>query len=165
MSNKNKTNEKNNSIMRKQGQLLRLVSSSQIHRSITGKLKPAIRYTRLRFFWLRFLNLYYFFVSYVCQNIKILQKKILIGPLLGEVWFFRVVLRLCGIKKIFELGQKNILFFFIYEPFIWANTSFSEIRSINSARDGLMCWSWTKISNFIPLSLRLSGTEFSLISD
>ncbi len=68
-------------------------------------------------------------------------------------------------KKIFELGQKNIFLFFIYEPFIWANTSFSEIRSINGARDGFMCQSWAKMSKFIPLSLRLSGIEFSLVSD
>jgi hypothetical protein len=40
MSNKNKTKEKNKSIMRKQGQFLGLVSSSRIHRSPTGKLKP-----------------------------------------------------------------------------------------------------------------------------
>jgi hypothetical protein len=50
----------------------------------------------------------YFFVSYF----KILRKdyttkKFLIGPLLGEVRFFRVVLGLRGMKKIFELGQKN----------------------------------------------------------
>ncbi len=40
------------------------------------------------------------------------------------------------IKKNFELGQKNFICFFICEPFIWANTSFSEIRSNNCARDG-----------------------------
>ncbi len=48
----------------------------------------------------------------VMSNIKILQTKFLIGPLLGEVRFFRVVLRLRGMKKNFKLGQKNILFFF-----------------------------------------------------
>jgi hypothetical protein len=36
----------------------------------------------------------------------------LIGPLLGEVRFFRVVLGLRGMKKIFELG-KNFLVFFL----------------------------------------------------
>jgi hypothetical protein len=41
------------------------------------------------FFWLRFWNLYYFFISYV----KILRfyKKIFIRPLLGEIRFFRLV--------------------------------------------------------------------------
>ena len=59
------------------------------------------------FFWLRFWILYYFIVSYV----KILRFcKIL--PVLEEVRFFRVVLGLRGMKKIFELGQKNIFFFF-----------------------------------------------------
>ncbi len=33
------------------------------------------------------------------------KKKFLIGPFLGEVRFFRVVLGLRGMKKIFELGQ------------------------------------------------------------
>ncbi len=67
-------------------------------------------------------------------------------------------------EKIFELGQKNIFLFFIYDPFIWANTSFSEIRSINGARDNFMCQIWAKMSKFILLSLRLSGIEFSLES-
>jgi hypothetical protein len=47
----------------------------------------------------------------------------LIGPIWGELRLFRVVLRLRGMKKIFELGQKNILFFFsfmipLYEPIL-----------------------------------------------
>ena len=84
---------------------------------------------------------------------------------MGELRLFRVVLGLRGMKKIFELGQKNIFLFFIYEPFIWANTSFSEIRPINRARDGFMCQSWAKMSKFILLSLRLSGIEFSLVWD
>jgi hypothetical protein len=35
------------------------------------------------------------------------------------------------------------------------------MRSIKSGRDGFMCQSWAKMSKFIPLSLRLSGIEFS----
>ncbi len=47
----------------------------------------------------------------------------MIGPVLGEVGFFRVVLRLRGMKKNFELGQKNIFCFFLfmnilYEPIL-----------------------------------------------
>jgi hypothetical protein len=42
----------------------------------------------------------------------------LIGPLLGVVRFFRVVLGLRRMKTNFELGQKFFLFFFICEPFI-----------------------------------------------
>jgi hypothetical protein len=94
-----------------------------------------------------------------------MTKIFLIGLVLEEVRFFRVVLRLRGMEKNFELGQKIYFFFFIYEPFIWANTSFSKIRSINYVRDGLMCRSWAKMTKFIPLSLRLSGIEFSLVSD
>jgi hypothetical protein len=41
---------------------------------------------------------------------KLLQKIFLIGPLLGEVRFFRIVLGLRGMKKIFELDQKKIFF-------------------------------------------------------
>ncbi len=44
------------------------------------------------------------------------QKKILIGPLLGEVRFFRVVLGLRRMKKNFESGQKFFYFFFICDP-------------------------------------------------
>ncbi len=36
------------------------------------------------------------------------------GPVLEEVPFFRVVLGLRGMKKIFELGQKNIFFIFLF---------------------------------------------------
>ncbi len=116
------------------------------------------------FFWLRFWILYYFIVSYV-KILRFCIKNFLIGPVLEEVRFFRVVLGLRGMKKFFELGQKNIFNFFIYEPFIWANTSFFEIRSIYGARDGFLCQSWAKMSKFILLSLRLSGIEFSLVSD
>ncbi len=58
------------------------------------------------FFWLRFWNLRYFFVSYV-KILSFYKKKFLIGPLLGEVWFFRVVLGLRGMKKNFEVGQQK----------------------------------------------------------
>ncbi len=68
-------------------------------------------------------------------------------------------------KKKFELGQIFFIYFFICEPFIWANTSFSEIWSNNCARDGFKSQCWAKMSKFIPLSLRLNGTEFSLVSD
>ncbi len=62
------------------------------------------------FFWLRFWNLRYFFVSYV-KILRFYKNNFLIGPLLGEVRFFRVVLGLRGMKKNFEQGQK---FFFSF---------------------------------------------------
>ena len=40
------------------------------------------------------------------KNNKILVKKILIGPLWGELRLFRVVLRLRGMKKFFKIGPK-----------------------------------------------------------
>ncbi len=46
---------------------------------------------------------------------------------------------------------------------MFANNRFSKIGTINSGRDGFMWKSWAKMSKFIPLSLRLSGIEFSLV--
>jgi hypothetical protein len=46
-------------------------------------------------------------------SLFVYQKKNFIGPLLGEVRFFRVVLGLRGMKKNFELGQKNFFFSFV----------------------------------------------------
>ncbi len=45
----------------------------------------------------------------VMSKYKIYKRNFLIGPFLGEVQFFRVVLGLRGMKKNFELGPK---FFF-----------------------------------------------------
>ncbi len=48
----------------------------------------------------------------------------MIGPLWGELRLFRVVLRLRGMKKNFELGQNFVNFFFfsfmnpLYEPIL-----------------------------------------------
>jgi hypothetical protein len=67
------------------------------------------------FFWLLFWNLHYFFVSYV-KILRFYQKNFLIGPFLGEVRFFRVVLGLRGMKKNFELGQKFFFFSSIMGP-------------------------------------------------
>jgi hypothetical protein len=39
----------------------------------------------------------------------------------------------------------------------------SQRERVNSGRDGFMWKSWAKMSKFIPLSLRLSGIEFSLV--
>ncbi len=61
------------------------------------------------FFWLRFWNLRFFFVSYV-KILRFYTKIFLIGSFLGEVQFFRVVLGLRGMKKIFELGKKKFIF-------------------------------------------------------
>ncbi len=83
-------------------------------------------------------------------------------PILGEVRFFHVVLRLRGTKKF----QARLNFYFLkitYEPFTFAKNSFSKIRFINSDKDCFMWRSWVKMSKFIELSLRLSGTEFSLV--
>ncbi len=65
------------------------------------------------FIWLSILK----FVIFLCQsnqNIKILQKKKnLIRPVLEEVRFFRVVLRLRGMEK-FLSKVKKIFFFLLW---------------------------------------------------
>ncbi len=42
------------------------------------------------FFWLRFWNLHYFFISYV-KILRFYKKNFLIRPLFGEIRFFRLV--------------------------------------------------------------------------
>jgi hypothetical protein len=98
----------------------------------------------------------------VCQNIKILQKNFFDWASIGGRWIFPRIPKTTRNEKKFWGRSKKYFLFFIYEPFIWANTSFSEIWSINWS---IMRWSWSKMSKFIPLSLRLSGIEFSLVSD
>ncbi len=49
----------------------------------------------------------------------------------------------------------------LYEP-ILVFPKFDPLTA-PCARDGFMCQSWAKMSKFIPLSLRLSGIEFSLV--
>ncbi len=69
------------------------------------------------FFWLRFWNLRYFFISYV-KILRFYKKNFLIRPLLGEVpvRFFRVVLGLRGMKKKFWARSKKIFLFFNFGP-------------------------------------------------
>jgi hypothetical protein len=51
-------------------------------------------------------------------------------------------------NKIFQ--DRPIFLKIIYDLLIFANNRFSNIWSINSGRDGFMCQSWAKMSNFIP---------------
>jgi hypothetical protein len=57
----------------------------------------------------------FFFVSCVII-LRFYKKNFLIGPLLGEVRFFCVVLGLRGMKKNFEVGQNFFFPFFNYGP-------------------------------------------------
>ncbi len=84
--------------------------------SIVYRVRPYLKGTQdWEFFWLRFWNLHYFFVSYV-KILRFYQKIFLMGPLLGEVRFFRVVLGLRRMKTNFVLGPKNFFFFFNFGP-------------------------------------------------
>ncbi len=59
------------------------------------------------FFGFDFEFLLFIVISYV-KILRFCKKNFLIGPVLEEVRFFRVVLALRGMKKFLELGQKNI---------------------------------------------------------
>ncbi len=75
-------------------------------------------------------------------------------------------LKTTGNENCFKPAKRPIFWLkIIYDPFTLAKNSFSKIRSINCDRDDFMCWSWAKMSQFILLSLRISGIEFSLVSD
>ncbi len=65
----------------------------------------------------------------------ILQKKNFIGPLLGEVRFFRVVLGLRRMKKNFELGQKFYFFLLQFSNLNMTQCWFFE-NSINYMLQG-----------------------------
>ena len=116
------------------------------------------------FFWLRFWNLPYFFVSYV-KILGFYNKKNLIGPLLGEVRFFRVVLGLRGMEKHFELGQQIFFFSSIMDPKYDPILVFWKFNLLNASGTTLCVNLGSKCQIFIPLSLRLSGIKFSLVSD
>ncbi len=64
-----------------------------LHRTFYMKQKFSRKFKGTQdwdFFWLRFWNLYYFFISYV-KILRFHKKKFLIRPLLGEIRFFRLV--------------------------------------------------------------------------
>jgi hypothetical protein len=88
----------------------------------------------------------------------------LIGPIRGGATIVPRSLQTKGNKKI-SRQAKFFLFFKSLMNFIFAKDSFSKIQSMNSDRDGFMGQYWAKMSKFIKLSLRLSGTEISLVSD
>ncbi len=87
----------------------------------------------------------------------------MIGPLWGELRLFRVVLRLRGMKKNVKVGQ-IFLFFKSYMTLKYLLIiDFPKFDPLTAAEMALMWKSWAKMSKFIPLSLRLSGIEFSLV--
>ncbi len=67
-------------------------------------------------------------------------------------------------EKKFQARLNKILFLKSYMTLKYLLIiDFPNWRSINSGRDGFMGKSWSKMSKFIPLSLRLIGIEFSLV--
>jgi hypothetical protein len=104
-------------------------------------------------------------ISLLVKILRFSKKKFFYWASIGGGTIFPRSLKTMRNEKKIWARSKNILFFFIYVPFKWANTSFYKIWSINCARDGFICWSWAKMSIYILLTLRLSGIEFSLVSD
>ncbi len=81
---------------------------------------------------------------------------------MGEVGLFRVVLQLRGIKIVLTLGQIFVLFKSYLTPLYFLQIVFPKF-------DPLTVWLYVlilgKMSEFILLSLRLSGIKISLVSD
>ncbi len=76
-------------------------------------------------------------------------KNFWIGPLWGELRLFRVVLRLRGMKKIFELGQKNIFSFInpLHEPILF----FPKFDPLTASGMALCVNLGPKCQNLFPL--------------
>ncbi len=121
------------------------------------KLKTPIplRYTKLRIFLTPILE-FALFLCQLCQNIKILQKKFLIGPFLGEVRFFRVVLGRVGnfrqIKNSAEDGIDGTNGYFRRNSGCSAEQKISEFRSEPFAEEKTTRNSvpWTKNRSKLP---------------
>ncbi len=89
------------------------------------------------FLGLWFRNLYFFVVSYAWM-LRFCIKKILVGPLLGEIRLFCVYWDYAEQRIFSKLGKKNFISQISKVPFIFANNSFSKIWSINSYMDGFI---------------------------
>ncbi len=85
----------------------------------------------------------------------------MIGPLWGELWL--LYNRLRGKKKIFKVDPNLFLFFKSYKTLKFLLIiDFPKFDPLTAAEMAL-CLIWANMSKFIPLSLRLSGIEFSLV--
>jgi hypothetical protein len=117
----------------------------------------------MRIFLASILN-FVLFHCLLCINNKIFGERFFDWSIMRGATIIPRSLQTTLSEKNFQ-DRPNFFFFFqiIYDPLIFADYRFSKIRSINSDRDGFMCQSWAKMSKFIPLSLRLSEIEFSLV--
>jgi hypothetical protein len=61
-----------------------------IRQAHAGDTVGSLKVHKIEIFFASILK-FVLFLYYLCENIKILQKKILIRPLLGEIRFFRLV--------------------------------------------------------------------------
>jgi hypothetical protein len=70
--------------------------------------------------------------------LKFCFKKILVGPLLGEIGLFCVYWDYAEWKIFSELDKIFFIFQISNDPIVFANNSFSKIWYINSYRDGFI---------------------------
>ncbi len=88
------------------------------------------------------------------------MKKFFDCAIIGEGTIFPRNLKTMGNKNYFDLGRKNCCFLSFLlmnlEPFKCANTSFLKFNLLTASGMALCFYLETKISKFIPLSLRLS---------
>jgi hypothetical protein len=101
----------------------------------------------MRIFLASILN-FVLFHCYLCINNKILGKNFVDWTIMGGATIIPRSLKTTRSKQIFQDSQKYFLFFKSYMTLY-----------------GFMCQSWAKMSKCISLSLRLSGIEFSLVTD
>jgi hypothetical protein len=108
------------------------------------------RYTRLRFFWLRFWNLYYFFVSYV-QILRFYPKKFWLGHYWGRYDFPRS-LRTTQNEKKFWVRSKFFFFFSFVNPLYEPILVFPKFDPITAPRMALRVNFGPKSQNLFPLA-------------
>ncbi len=89
----------------------------------------------------------------------------MIGPLWGELRLFRVVLRLRRMKRKFQDRPKNFLFFKSYMTLKYLLIlDFPKFDPLTLCNIMALCGNLgPKCQKNFPLSLRLSGIEFSLV--
>ena len=76
----------------------------------------------------------------------------MIGAILGEVRFFRIVLGLRGMKKNFEVGQKNFFFLNSYMTLKYLLIiDFPKFEPLTAAEMALCGNLGTKCQNLFPL--------------
>jgi hypothetical protein len=109
------------------------------------------------------------FVLFLCklrQNIKILQKNFVDWAILGGGTIFPRSLKTMRNKNCFQPRPKNFFLSTSYmTPLSLLKIVFPKFDPLTASGMAFSVNLGAKMSKFIPLSLRFSGIEFSLVSD